>query len=329
MESEKTCSYLSCIREVANDSEVLDINEETQKAIRLALKKDYEGAIDAFNSLENEEMVLIIKKCIELEPLFEQFLNGDITLSKYKQSSKKYSDEVKEIVQNKYPDLQFVELKNLERKFREKIEGIIDDLLSKHTLEALIEAKKVFEKNIGIIKKPYNFDRLFLKTISYIPYSQFEPLYEVEWDNVETLINNFLLDQSNSFVLAEKIIKEIKVIDKNRDTIQFIIRRYNKTLDNKLRQNYRENRLKFFIKEYNKHSFYYLDAHNKVNTKSDPFFLQRRIYSTFYLNENCELFLGLIRAHVSSGGTVLKIDDWGGEIEIENGAHVVCVDKHK
>ena len=298
MESEKTCSYLSCIREVANDSEVLDINEETQKAIRLALKKDYEGAIDAFNSLENEEMVLIIKKCIELEPLFEQFLNGDITLSKYKQSSKKYSDEVKEIVQNKYPDLQFVELKNLERKFREKIEGIIDDLLSKHTLEALIEAKKVFEKNIGIIKKPYNFDRLFLKTISYIPYSQFEPLYEVEWDNVETLINNFLLDQSNSFVLAEKIIKEIIVIDKNRDTIQFIIRRYNKTLDNKLRQNYRENRLKFFIKEYNKHSFYYLDAHNKVNTKSDPFFLQRRIYSTFYLNENCELFLGLIRAHV-------------------------------
>ena len=298
MENEKTCSYLSSIKEVSSDSDVLSSEIETSKAIKLALKKDFEGALEAFTALKNKEMVLIIKKCIELQPLFEQFLNGEITLSKYKQSSRKYADEVKEIVHYKYPDLQFIELRNLERKFREKIEGIIDDLLSKNTLDSLIEAKKVYEKNIGIIKKPYNFDRLFLKTISFIPFSQYESLYDIEWDNVDTLINNFLLQQSESFIRAEIIIKEIKVIDKNRDTVRSIIRKYNKYLDRKLRQNYRENRLKFFVKEYNKHSFYLLDKHSKVITMIDPFFLQRKIYSVFYLNENCELFLGLIRANI-------------------------------
>ena len=44
-------------------------------------------------------------------------------------------------------------------------------------MDSLIEARKVLEKNIGVVKKPYNFDKLFLKTISFIPYTEFESLY--------------------------------------------------------------------------------------------------------------------------------------------------------
>ena len=61
----------------------------------------------------------------------------------------------------------------MERKIREKIEGMIDELVAKNTLENLIEAKKSFEKNKGIVKKPYNFDRLFIKTISRLIYPLF------------------------------------------------------------------------------------------------------------------------------------------------------------
>ena len=294
MGQEKSYSYLSSI----NERDALANNLETNKAVKLTLKKDFEGALNIFTELENKEMVLILKKCIELQPLFEQFLNGDITLAKYKRVTKKFPDEVKEIVHYKYPNLEFIELKNLERKFREKIEGIIDDLLSKNTLESLIEARKVYEKHIGVVKKNYNFDKYFIKTISLIPYSNYEKLYYIEWSDVDKLINNFLLEESKSFIKAELIIKQIKVIHKNRDIIQTIIRKFNKTFDAKLRQNYREAKLKCFLREYNKHSFYFLDKHNKVNTMVEPFFLQRRIYCIYYLNENCDLFLDMLKNHM-------------------------------
>ena len=155
MANEKTSSYLSSIKEVSPktdgfSNEKVDASKkiETQRALKLALKKDFEGALEAFYSLENEEMVLIIKKCIELQPLFEDFLTGHISYAQYKKVSKRFPEEAKEIVHYKYPDLEFIELRNLEKKFREKIEGIIDDLLSKNTLEALIEARKVYEKHI-------------------------------------------------------------------------------------------------------------------------------------------------------------------------------------
>ena len=38
-------------------------------------------------------MINIIKKCIDLEPLFEQFLNGDITLGKYKRTTRNLIDK--------------------------------------------------------------------------------------------------------------------------------------------------------------------------------------------------------------------------------------------
>ena len=297
MATEKTVSYLSSVKEPSKEVDSLTYKSETQKALKLAIKKDYDGALEILNEIENNEAILLIKKCVELEDLFELFLNGDITLSHYKKSSKHYPDEAKDIVHYKYPNLEFIELKNLEKKFREKIEGIIDDLLSKNTLESLIEAKKVFEKNAGVVKKPYNFDKLFIKTISFIPYKDYAPLYDVEWTDVESLINNYLLSESNNFLKAETIIKEIKVIDKNRDTIQTIIRKFNKTFDARLRQNYREAKLKTFVREYNKHTFYALDKKNKVITKTEPFFLQRKIYATFYLNKNSDLFLGLLKAN--------------------------------
>ena len=298
MAESKTTSYLSSIKEVPTNKKVLSKEMETQKAIRLALRKDYDGALDILTVLEDEDMINIIKKCIDLEPLFEQFLNGDITLGKYKRSTRNFPDEAKDIVHYKYPNLEFIELRNLERKFREKIEGIIDDLLSKNTLDSLIEARKVYEKNIGVVKKPYNFDRLFLKTISFIPLAEYEPLYYIEWSEVDTLINNYLLQEAKDFNKAETIIKEIKVIDKNRDVIQTIIKRFNKAFDSRLRQNYREAKLKNFVREYNKHTFYALERQNKVVEKTELFFLQRRIYSVFYLNENCELFLGMLKTHM-------------------------------
>ena len=298
MATEKTVSYLSSVNEASKEVDSLTYKTETQKGLKLAYKKDFDGALEIFNEITNEEMVLLMKKCIELTELFEQFLNGDISLSHYKKISKNYPEEAKGIVHHKYPNLEFIELRNLEKKFREKIEGIIDDLLSKNTLESLIEAKKVYEKNIGVVKKPYNFDKLFLKTISFIPYSQYEPLYYIDWTDVDTLINDYLLKEANNFFKAETIIKEIKVIDKNRDTVQAIIRKFNKTFDYRLRQNYREVRLKAFVKEYNRHTFYALDKKNKVITKTEPFFLQRKIYATFYINENCELFLGLLKANL-------------------------------
>lgn len=307
MATEKTSSYLASIKEVSttkdtfsseNKEEIKRINNEFQRAFKLALKKDYESALEIYYSLENEEMVLIIKKCMELEPIFEQFLTGQITFSQYNKSSKRFPDEVKEIVQYKYPDLRLIEVRNLENKFREKIEGIIDDLLSKNTLESLIEARKIYEKHVGVIRKPYNFDRLFLKTISYIPYKDFERLYFVEWTNVEKLINDFLLNEAKSFTKAEKIIKEIKVISRNRDTIQAVIRKYNKDLDAKLRQNYRETKLKQFVKEYKSHSFYSLEKNNKIVTVIEPFFLQRRIYAIYYLNDNYELFIEMLKANI-------------------------------
>ena len=298
MANSKTTSYLSSIKEVSSSKDVFSKEMETQKAIRLALRKDYDGALDIFNELEDEEMINIIKKCIDLEPLFEQFLNGDITLGKYKRTTRNFPEEAKDIVHYKYPNLEFIELRNLERKFREKIEGIIDDLLSKNTLESLIEARKVYEKNIGVVKKPYNFDRLFIKTISFIPFEEYEPLYYIEWSEVDNLINSYLLQEAKDFNKAEKIIKEIKVIDKNRDVLQTIIKKFNKTFDTRLRQNYREAKLKNFVREYNKHTFYSLERQNKVVEKTEPFFLQRRIYAVFYVNENCELFLGMLKAHM-------------------------------
>ena len=231
MATEKTVSYLSSVNEASKEVDSLTYKTETQKGLKLAYKKDFDGALEIFNEITNEEMVLLMKKCIELTELFEQFLNGDISLSHYKKISKNYPEEAKGIVHHKYPNLEFIELRNLEKKFREKIEGIIDDLLSKNTLESLIEAKKVYEKNIGVVKKPYNFDKLFLKTISFIPYSQYEPLYYIDWTDVDTLINDYLLKEANNFFKAETIIKEIKVIDKNRDTVQAIIRKFNKTFD--------------------------------------------------------------------------------------------------
>lgn len=298
MATEKTRSYLSSIKEASKETNILLNKSETQRAIKLAFRKDFEGALDISRELENEEMVFIFNKCIELQPIFIQFLSGEISLAQYKRKLRKYPDEVKEIVHYKYPNLEFIELKNLERKFREKIEAIIDDLLSKNTLESLIEARKVYEKNIGVVKKPYNFDKLFVKTISFIPYSELAPLYDIEWSDVDVLINTYLLDESKSFAKSEAIIKTIKIIDKNRDVVQAIIRSFNKTFDARLRQNYNEVKLKNFVREYNKHSFYFLDRHNKVDTKVEPFFLQRRIYSTFYLNENCELFLGLLKTNI-------------------------------
>ena len=152
MATEKTSSYLASIKEVSatkdtfsseKKEEIKRINNEFHRAFKLALKKDYESALEIYYSLENEEMVLIIKKCMELESIFEQFLTGQITFSQYNKSSKRFPDEVKEIVQYKYPDLRLIEVRNLENKFREKIEGIIDDLLSKNTLESLIEARKI------------------------------------------------------------------------------------------------------------------------------------------------------------------------------------------
>ena len=298
MATEKTISYLSSVKDSTNEIDSFTYRIETQKALKLAIKKDYDGALEILNEIENGDAILLIKKCAELEDIFEQFLNGEISLSHYKKSTKHYPDEAKDIVHYKYPNLEFIELRNLEKKFREKIEGIIDDLLSKNTLESLIEAKKVYEKNIGVVKKPYNFNKLFIKTISFIPFSKYEPLYYLEWTDVDVLINNYLLLESNNFLKAETIIKEIKVFDKNRDTIQTIIRKFNKNLDNRLRQNYREVKLKAFVREYNRHTFYALDKKNKVITKTEPFFLQRKIYATFYLNENCELFLGLLKANL-------------------------------
>lgn len=307
MAEEKTRSYLSSVEEIKPDTESLTkekiaeekrINNETQRGFKLALKKDYEGALEVFETLQNEELIALVKDCIDLQPLFEQFLNAEISLAQYKRLSKHFSDEVKDIVHYKYPNLDFIELRNMERKIREKIEGMIDELLAKNTLENLIEAKKSYEKNKGIVKKPYNFDRLFIKTISCIPYTEFEPLYYIEWDGVDTLINEFLLKESNNFFKAERIIKEIKVIDKNRDTIQIIIKKYNKAFDFRLRQNYRQVRLKTFVKEYTSHFFYQLDKHNKIHTKVDPFFLQRRIYAIYYLTENCESFLSRLKAHI-------------------------------
>ena len=294
----KTTSYLSSISEVPNEAEDFDAALEAKRAVKLLLKRDFGSALEIFNELKNEKMILFVKKCIELQDLFEQFLNADISLSSYRRASRKYPEEAIDIVQYKYPNLEFIELKNLERKFREKIEGIIDDLLSKNTLESLIEARKVYEKNIGVIKKPYNFDKLFLKTISFIPYKEFAPLYKIEWTNVEELINGYLLEQSNNFNKAETIINEIKVIDKNRETIRQIIKNFNRTFEIRLKMNYRESKLKFFVREYNKHSFYYLDSKSKVNKMTEPFFLQRRIYSIFYLNENCELFLDMLKANI-------------------------------
>ena len=296
MATEKTISYLSSIEEVSKETKKLSKKAENQRALKLAFKKDFDGALEIFNSIENEEMVLVIKKCIELEPIFDEFYNGHITLAEYKKILKKYPDEAKDIVHYKYPNLEFIELKNLEKRFREKIEGIIDDLLSKNTLDSLIEARKVFEKNIAVVKKPYNFNKIFIKTISTIPYSEYTPLYSIEWADVDVLINNHLIDEAKSLDKTERIIKEIKVIDKNRETIQTIIRRYNRGLDTKLRLNYREAKLKIFVREYNKHSFYTLDKKNKISTKIEPFFLQRRIYSIFYLSENCILFLAMLKA---------------------------------
>ena len=307
MAEEKTRSYLSSVEEVKPETESFSkenleeakrINKETQRGFKLALKKDYEGALEVFEALQNEDLIALIKDCIDLQPLFEQFLNAEISLAQYKRLTKHFSDEVKDIVHYKYPNLDFIELRNMERKIREKIEGMIDELLAKNTLENLIEAKKSFEKNKGIVKKPYNFNRLFIKTISCIPYTEFEPLYYIEWDDVDTLINEFLLKEANSFHKAELIIKQIKVIDKNRDTIQSIIKKYNKTLDSRLRQNYRQVRLKAFVKEYTTHFFYQLDKHNKISTKVEPFFLQRRIYAIFYLTENSEAFLSSLKAHI-------------------------------
>ena len=305
--AEKTSSYLSSVKEVNNETNSISANKElnkkiieveTQKAVKCALRKDYEQALDIFESIENREMVLVIKKCIELEPIFEQFLNGQISYGQYKKISKRFPEESKEIVQFKYPDLEFIEIQNLERKFREKIEGIIDELLAKNTLESLIEARKIYEKHMGIIKKPYNFDRLFIKTISFIPYSQLKPLYKIEWTDVEKLINEYLLNEANSFTKAEKILKEIKVIEANRDTIQIIIRNFNKQLDIKLRQNYRENKLRQFVREYKAHSFYQLERNNKITTKIEPYFLQRRIYAIYYVNENADLFLDMLKNQI-------------------------------
>lgn len=307
MASEKTRSYLGSVKEVAPETESFSkeqikeakrINDETQRGFKLALKKDYEGALEVFEALQNEDLIALIKDCIDLQPLFEQFLNAEISLAQYRRLSKHFNGEVKEIVHYKFPNLEFIELRNMERKIREKIEGMIDELVAKNTLENLIEAKKSFEKNKGIVKKAYNFDRLFIKIISTIPYTEFEPLYSIEWDEVDTLINDFLLKESNNFHKAELIIKQIKVIDKNRDTIQTIIKKYNKTLDFRLRQNYRQIRLKAFVKEYTSHFFYQLDKHNKIQTKVEPFFLQRRIYAIFYLTENCESFLTSLKAHI-------------------------------
>ena len=304
MAIEKTPSYLSSIKEVSPETKSLSsaieakrIKLETDRAVKLALKKDFDGALSAFLSLENEEMALIIQKCIELQPIFEEFLNGHITYAQYKKAAKKFPEESQEIVQYKFPDLEFIELRNLEKRFREKIEGIIDDLLSKNTLEDLIEARKVFEKHIGVVKKPYNFDRLFLKTISVFPYSKFDPLYKIEWPDVDKLLNGYLLKEAKSFAKAEKIINEIKVISANRDTVQLIIRKFNKEFDSRLRQNYREPKLKQFVKEYKAHHFYVLGKNNKITTKIDPFFLQRRIYAIYYVNENPELFLEMLRAN--------------------------------
>ena len=307
MKTEKTRSYLSSVKEVSGEpdtlalekaEEIKRVNQETQRGFKLALRKDYEGALDVFTALQNEDLIALINQCIELQPIFEQFLNAEITLGQYQKQTKNYSDEVKDIVHYKFPNLEFIELRNMERKIREKIEGMIDELLAKNTLENLIEAKKSFEKNKGIVKKPYNFDKLFIKTISCIPYSEFEPLYYIDWEDVDNLINEFLLKESNNFHKAENIIKQIKVIDKNRDTIQTVIKKYNKTLDFRLRQNYRQVRLKAFVKEYTTHSFYHLDKHNKIQTKIEPFFLQRRIYAIYYINEKCEAFLSRLKAHI-------------------------------
>ncbi|MBR4377959.1 MAG: hypothetical protein IKP50_03685 [Bacilli bacterium] len=307
MATEKTPSYLSSVKEVSTETESFSlekaeelkrINKETQRGFKLALKKDFEGALDTFTALENEELINVIKKCIELLPIFDQFLNAEISLAQYKKLSKNYTDEVKDIVHYKYPNLEFIELKNLEKKIRDRIESKIDELLDKNTLEDLIEARKVFEKNKGIVKKPYNFNRLFIKTISFIPYSEFEPLYKLDWGDVDTLINEFLLKESNNFLRAERILKEIKVIDKNRDTIQIIVKKFNKAFDYRLRQNYRQVKLKTFVKEYTTHSFYQLDKHNKIHTKIEPFFLQRRIYAIYYLTDNCEAFLSKLIANI-------------------------------
>lgn len=298
MADEKTISYLSSIEEVSKETNRVSKKVETQKALKLAFKKDFDGALEIFNAIQDEEMILMIKKCVELEPIFDEFYNGHISLADYKKILRKYPDEVKDIVHYKYPNLEFIELKNLEKRFREKIEGIIDDLLSKNTLEALIEARKVHEKNIAVVKKPYNFNKLFIKTISLIPYSKYEPLYSIEWPDVDNLINDYLINESKTLDKAEKIIKEIKVIEKNRETIQAIIRKYNKNLDAKLRQNYRETKLKYFVRDYNKHPFYILDKKNKIGTKVEPFFYQRRLYAIFYLNENCDLFLGLLKSNI-------------------------------
>ena len=307
MATEKTYSYLSSIKEVSTETkaltskqfdEIRHINLETQKAFKLALKKEYEAALEIFNRIKNDEMAFIIKKCIELEPIFEKFLIGEISYAKYKKVSKSFPDEAKEIVQYKYPDLEFIEVRNLEKKFREKIEGIIDELLAKNNLDSLIEARKIYEKHIAVIKKPYNFDRLFIKTISFIPYSQFESLYKIQWTDVDKLINDFLLKEANNFFKAEAIINQIKVIGKNRDTIQAIIRKFNKSLDAKLRQYYPEAKLKIFVREYKKHSFYFLDKKNKINTKIELFFLQRRLYAIYYVNENYELFLEMLKENI-------------------------------
>ena len=307
MATEKSPSYLSSIKEVSeetksfkNENEIKKISNLTQKAFRLAFRRDYESALEIFKEIENEEMVVIIQKCMDLQPLFDQFVTGQISYAQYIKSSRNYPEEAKEIVQYKYPDLKFIEVKNLEKKFREKIEGIIDDLLTKNTLESLIEARKIFEKHTDVIKKPYNFDKLFTKYISQIPYSNFEHLYFIEWTNVDKLINEFLLSEANSFTKSEKIIKEIKVIEKNRDTIQIIIRKFNKDLDIRLRQNYREAKLKYFVREYKTHNFYFLDRKNKIMTKVEPFFLQRRIYAIYYVNENCEMFLEMLKKHIDT-----------------------------
>ena len=87
---EKTRSYLSSVQEVSKESEsfsiekeeeIKRINAETQRGFKLALKKDFEGALEVFTSIENEELIALVNQCNELQPIFEQFLNAEISLA--------------------------------------------------------------------------------------------------------------------------------------------------------------------------------------------------------------------------------------------------------
>ena len=242
-------------------------------------------------------MAEVIKKCIELNPHFLEFLKGEINLTEYKKISKPYSDQVKEIVHYQHEDLEVIQKENTERKYRENTELLIDSLIEKKTLECLVEARKVFEANQKIIRKHYKFDQLLLNFVSTYNFKNFDELYGVNWPNIVTILNNHLLNLSKNLDNSEAILKNIKFNDENADIFLKIVKLHNEQLNKKLLANYDETQLKLFKKDYDKYSFYEENNKSEAIKCVKPIFLQRRIYAYYYLDRDATLFLELLKKY--------------------------------